>query len=162
MQFSSYKIFLKFGRSGFTLIEILIVISIIVVLLAISTSSFTNINKAESLKADVRNIISVIDEARGKTLSSKNSSQYGVHFEEFNTTLFTGAIYSSGNPTNQVTGLGSLTHISSISLNGGGSDVIFDRLTGATSQSGTITVTLKDSSDSKNISISSTGIIESQ
>lgn len=149
-------------KRGFTFIEILITTSIIAVIFGIIIFSFNGTKDRELLKKDTNSVVAVLDEAKSKTLSFKDSSQYGVHFEEFDVIEFAGTSYSSGDLQNQITNLDPAVHISSILLNGNSTDVIFDRLTGETSQYGTITLTLKNNpSVSKTITIYSTGVIES-
>ena len=72
------------------------------------------------------------------TLSSKDFSQYGVHFEEQKVVLFKGAIFTEPNSNNKEVKISSPVEIYNISLNGGGSNVVFQKLTGKTNEYGTI------------------------
>jgi prepilin-type N-terminal cleavage/methylation domain-containing protein len=148
-------------KRGFTLMEILGVVAIMTILMTIVLTSFSTLNKNQALDKSAKYIASIIEEARGNTLFSKNDSQYGIKFEASKVTMFKGASYSLSSPDNVVYDLNSLVTISNISLSGGGSELVFDRLTGNTSQTGTITVSLNSSSTSKAfITFSKTGIVE--
>ncbi|MFA4890139.1 MAG: prepilin-type N-terminal cleavage/methylation domain-containing protein [Candidatus Paceibacterota bacterium] len=148
---------------GFTVIEIAIVVVILAVLTAMAITSFSGFRQNQLLNSDVNKAVSIINEARSKTLSSQDFSQYGVHFETTKLALFKGATYVASSPDNASSTLSSFIEISEISLAGEGSDVIFQKLTGKTDQSGAITFRVKaDTSKTKTINISSTGITNVQ
>ena len=150
------------STTGFSVAELLVVIAVIAILAALSASSFVNLNKTEAVDKTALLAISALDEARSLTLASKNSSQYGVHFEDSKIVLFTGATYSSGDSSNQVNLLNSVVRTSAINLTGGGNEVIFNRLTGATGENGSVTFSFRsDSTVTKTVTIYTTGAAES-
>lgn len=148
--------------NGFTVIELLITLSILALLtmtIFISMSSFRN-NKALQMVSE--DILSLIDEARGDTLSAKDSYAYGVHFESAKIVLFRGITYSSSDPNNKTIDIDNAVDINSISLTGGGQDILFQRLTGKTNQNGTVMIRLKsDNSKTKTITIEVSGVASS-
>ena len=145
---------------GFTLIEILIVISIFAALAVIGITSLSSFRDTVELNALTEDSASLLIDARSRTLSSKEQSQYGVHFESDKMILFQGASFSSSDPLNEETAIPSSVEIVDILLTGGGVDIIFERLTGETMQNGTITVRLKsDISRTRTITIISTGVV---
>ncbi len=148
-------------HKGFTVLEMLIAIAIITLMVTIVTISFSKLNSAQTLEKSATLVTSVLDEARSLTFSSKGDSQYGVYFENSKVTLFKGAIYSSTDPANVITDLHSLVGLRNITLSGGGTSVVFKRLTGNTDQTGTMEIFLKDSPTTfRTITISATGIVE--
>lgn len=147
------------ARTGFTIVEIIAVIAITVLLMGIVAVSFRSLNERSVLDGAVNESLSALADARSSTLASIGGSQYGVHFETNSVTIFTGASYVPGAAANRTTTLSPLVEISGITLAGGGSDVIFERLTGATTQSGTITLRLTgDVSQTRVIRIEPSGI----
>ena len=124
---------------GFTLIEILVVITIAAILFAIVVSGFSGLRQSSDLTLAVDDSISFLQDARAKTLSSVNTSVYGVHFETSQFVLFVGDTYNPLDSSNKVRALPSSVEISSILLNGVGDDAIFKRLTGETDNGGTVT-----------------------
>jgi prepilin-type N-terminal cleavage/methylation domain-containing protein len=151
----------KTSTKGFTLIEVMIAVVIAVILMGVILVSFSSLNKNQSLNKSANYIASIIEEARGNTLFSKNDSQYGIKFETTRVTMFKGASYSVSSPDNVVYDLNNEVSISNISLSGGGSEIVFDRLTGDTSQTGTLTLSLNSSTTTKAyVSFSKTGIVE--
>ena len=146
-------------QKGFTMLELVVVVAIVVLLASIIITSFSQFRNSKVLDTGVENTLSVLAKARGNTLSSKNAYQYGVHFEATQAVLFRGATYSSFDTNNEAALLDNALEISSISLTGGGSNVLFDRLTGKTNMNGTIVIRVKsDTSKTKTITINATGI----
>ncbi len=145
---------------GLTLIEILIVMAVVLILLTFIIIPFKRMNDTQALSKETQNIISIINQARSQTLSSKGGVEHGVHFESSQVVLFSGPTYVPSDPNNALIPLHALVSISSINLSGGVTDIVFAKLTGTTAASGTITLSLVASStQAKIISINSTGIV---
>lgn len=144
---------------GFTLIEILVIVGIIFLLAVIGFSGFVVFSEMESINSSIDLIISALHSARTQTLSSKQADQYGVHFENNKIVIFKGTAYNPSDPSNKEKPISSKVEISSISLAGGGQEVIFNRFSGNTAQPGTVTVHSKrDPSKTKTIAILPSGI----
>ena len=151
-------------NKGFTLFEMIIVISFIILLAMIAIPSLSSFRKEQALKNTTDDIISLLDKAQSDTQISKNSTTYGVHFETNRAVYFVGSSFSEPNANNIQIDFDSTVNIPSggLSLNGGGSDVVFARLTGDTIGYGTIIVSLvSDATKQKTITINKTGIISS-
>lgn len=152
-------------NKGMTLLELLIVIAIIIVLSVIVTPSLSKFKAERSLVNTAEDIVSVLNKARNDTIGSLGGNQYGVHLDTNKFTYFIAPTYINGTSTNIVTTLDdSITIPSSggINLNGGGSDIIFTRITGDTSNYGTIVLQLSsDATRQKTITINKTGVISS-
>jgi type II secretory pathway pseudopilin PulG len=159
-----YKMFIKISQKskGFTVIELLVVFSIMVLLFGIIVSTFFSFRKNQSLALDTQTVVSLLRQARNQTLSSKNSTVYGVHFSSPQAVLFVGSTYSSSDPLNETFNLSSTDTILTITLTGGGNDVIFQRLTGETNQNGTIVISAPGLSQTKTVTIYKTGLVDSQ
>lgn len=143
--------------------ELLVVVSIALILLAVTLQGLVSLRRERVLDESVVRVVTLVGEARSLTLFSKNATEYGVHFTTSDVTRFTGATYSSENPDNVVTALPLHATISSIMLEGGGSDIVFDRLTGETDAFGTITLELSaDPTRTRTITVSHVGLVEVQ
>jgi len=146
---------------GFSFIEILIVIGIIGILSAIIIYAFSGLRDSFLLRGEKGRVISLANDARTKTLSSQNDTAYGIHFDADQAVLFAGGTYATGTIGNEVLLLDDRIEISSIDLFGGGSDILFKRLTGETDQIGTVEIQIiGNASSTEVITINSNGGIE--
>lgn len=144
-----------FLKKGITMIEVMVAVVILIVLLAVTTTQFSSLRQNQALQASTTEVVSVLKKASSQTLASIDSSQYGVHFGTDTVIIFKGTTYPSD--SDETITLTNPAYISNISLSGGGSDVYFNRLTGVPNKTGTITISITNSS--KTITIGATGII---
>lgn len=152
-------------NKGFTIIELMVVVGAATILVTITAGVYLSFSKRNYLDVNARELQSVINLGRGQTLSSEGSQNFGVHIDDINNeyVLFPGQAYNSSDPDNEIFIADSRVSIVSINIQGGGSDIIFDRLTGETSQYGVIT--FEDAADSSlqiEICIHRSGITEVQ
>lgn len=148
-------------KRGLTAIELVIVFGIMGILVSIVTTSFSGFRNNSILSVETENIVSLISQARTDTLSSKDDTVYGVHFETDRAVLFKGTTFTEPSADNIEIELDQKVELSTISLNGGGDDVVFKRLSGKTDEHGTITISLTDNaSSSRMISIYTTGLVD--
>lgn len=142
---------------GFTLIEILVVVALIAILATAVVVSTVSFRSQIDLNTAAQNILNTLRIARAKTLASESASQYGVHFESGQYVLFKGTSYNPSASDNEFHSLPSGFEIANVSI-GGGNDAIFQRLTGITSQSGSVDVRqISDPAKSKTIVIDPSG-----
>ena len=127
-------------QRGFTLLELIIAISIMSVITVITIISFASLRSRTDLNGNAQNIISVLNIARSNTISSQQASQWGTHFETSSYALFRGTTYSAVDPDTKIYNLPSTLEISNITLDGGGVNTLFDRITGQTQNYGSISV----------------------
>ena len=155
-------LYMRWGN-GFTLLEVLLVIVIAMILLAVSIFTFYEYREKTDLDMATERVLETLFEARAKTLSSENRSPYSVHFQGDKAIIFKGSTFNASDTTNIDYVLPPRTTIATISLAGGGNDIIFKRLTGETNQSGTVTLQLVNTpSSSTTISIASTGLAKKE
>lgn len=147
-------------KKAFSVVEILIAMAIVAVAVTVVTVSLSKLNSRQALDKSALLVSSVLDEARAKTLSSQGGSQYGVHFEDTQVVLFIGNAYSPATLSNVANRLDSRVGIRNITLSGGGNNIVFNRLTGQTNQSGTAELYLRASTTQyRTVNISSTGVV---
>jgi len=149
---------------GFTIIELLTTIAILVILIAISVSSFLFFQKESDLNSSSEEIINALRRAQNKTLASEGNSQYGVYFDTSVSprryTLFKGIDYSSRDSSfDEVHKLSKNIEIYEINLSGE-NEVVFARITGAAFPSGDISLRLETNpTETKTIYIEGSGLI---
>ena len=150
-------------QQGFTLIEVMITLAIATILCVTTLSSLLHVNAADALRTEKEKILSLIVDGRSRTISARNASVYGIHFEERKVVLFKGTSYNAGAAGNEVQSLHDAVKVSAITLSGGGSEVLFKKLSGGTTQIGTIRLSsISDANASTTITISGTGTAYSQ
>lgn len=133
----------KVSRSGFTLVEVLLVIAIMAVTAQFSMSVYRSSVGGSALSASAEELIQNITRAREFAVSGYLNSNWGVYFDNVNQphsyTVFKGANYAArdtGYDENYQLEAG----VSFDALDIGGSEVVFVRPDGTTSQTGTITL----------------------
>lgn len=146
-------------KKGFTLVELLITIAVLVVILVISAAVFYNLTKKTDLDASRDNIISTLNTARNKTIASEEASQYGVYFD---TTSSPNRYILRDTSFDEIHDLPSAIEISNISFNGGGDEVVFKLLDGNTDNYGSITIKHLTTNETRTIYIYSSGEISTQ
>lgn len=151
-------------EQGFTLFEVIIVLAIFAVLSAVVVGSFVVLQKRSGVDSSAQEFVNALKLAQSKTLASEQSKAYGVYI---NTSvsphryiIFRGATYASRETAfDQEYQLPSSIEFFGISL-GGGNEIVFERLTGFSAQSGNVSVRFKtDTSQSKTIYIANNGTI---
>jgi prepilin-type N-terminal cleavage/methylation domain-containing protein len=148
-------------KKGFTALELLIVVGILGLVALITLASFYAYQKNNALEYAATRVVGLLEEARNSTMSSKNDIRYGVHFETTEAVLFEGNSYTAGATGNKSVTLGQGVTFSVINIAGGGSNIVFDRLTGQTSMFGTTTLSITtDVVKTIDIVVHKTGLIE--
>jgi Tfp pilus assembly protein FimT len=144
--------------AGFTLVEVLTIVGILIVLIVISVPALRFFQKESDLNNSTEEILNTLRLAQNKTIASEGASQYGVHFETGKYVLFKGTTYDPLATDNDVHSLPQSLEIYEINLAGGGSEIVFERVTGTTSQFGNVSLRLKsDFTKTKTIYIENSG-----
>lgn len=149
---------MKKNNKGFTLLETIVVITLIVAISIVSAVVFYNLKERKSVEKDVDSVVSIIDSTRKMSLNRKYDSAYGVLLSTTSIISFSGNTYSTGNKISEY----SLDKNNTISINlsSGTKEIDFKKVTGDLTATGTIVV--GTSNYSKIITIYGTGLIESK
>jgi hypothetical protein len=124
-------------------------------------SSLVKYRKNQALDLAAHNALALLLEARSKTISSLNDARYGVHFDSNQAVLYKNSYVVSAS-TNKVYTFDTYVQLQATSLVGGGAEVLFDRLTGETVMSGTVTLSRKDDTSlTRILTVKSSGLVES-
>ena len=149
----------KNKQSGFTFIELLVVIAIVAIIATFAVESFVEYRDTQSARAVSVDISSIFNETRQKTLSSESvSAQFGVYFSTSTVTVFEGSTYNpaaSGNVVHSFVNTNIDTQLSD-----GSSQIIFARLTGTPSATGTIEIGHSKLNSTTTITIIGSGLLE--
>ncbi len=144
---------------GFTLIEIIVVICIVAVMGSVVMYNLSAKRNDQTVNSAEDEVVALLNEARSSTLSAEQNLQYGVHFQTNQAILFQGATYVSGATGTREISIDPSINITSISLATGGSDIVFDKMTGSTGEYGSLVVKNISSSEQKTITITKAGLI---
>ncbi|MDF1498095.1 MAG: type II secretion system protein [Patescibacteria group bacterium] len=148
-------------EKGFTMIEVVVVISIMLIIMGIVISSGRTLNDTINLKNTTKGINTKIKLAKSRSISALNGTNYGIYFKPSRVVIFKGDTFVDGNPSNEVYTFSNKIKISNINLvspPGTGSDVVFNRLIGSTLNVGTVEVqVISDPSKTRQIVINSDG-----
>lgn len=145
---------------GFSLIEVVVAMAIMIILISITILIGRSFNNTENLESAGRIIGEKVKLAKARSLGALNDTNYGVHFENNRIVVFAGSVYADGALTNEIFNLPGNIDINSISLAGGGPDMVFGRLTGTTANYGSIGFRVaNDSSKSKQMTVNEEGQI---
>ena len=125
--------------AGFTLIEIVIAISIFILLAGAASVSFVQSRRIRDLTTAGQSILTGIRLAQSRTLAGEENSQWGIKIEQIHVTVFQGTSFA-GSSNTEVIPLPSTIEIVNISLTGGTDEAVFKRIEGTTDQAGTFDV----------------------
>lgn len=151
------SVILRHRSLGISVIELLIVVAIIVLVAILSWRAFISYGEQQSLLSETTEVVSLIREARERTIASDNRSQYGVRISGTSTALFRGGSYSTEGVEEVHVFTSRIMATTTPSL---GTDVVFSRLTGEVVQAGDVILYLKNATTTKRtITITDAGLI---
>lgn len=138
----------KTTQKGFTVLELIVVIAITLMIFAVSGSVYSVSIQNSNLTASSRELISTLRTAQMRSISGFHNSSWGVHLsdtsvpgEKDSFTIWIGADYATRDTSWDIeTDLPPNLTYSSVSLNGAGADIIFDKTSGQTQQYGTVQI----------------------
>jgi len=141
----------KKAHSGITLIELLLVITIIAILGATVVPVSTNLLQRHFLKNKTNELVNSLSTARLNAMLSKEDSQWGVKTTSTQMILFKGSSYAGRDTAfDLVYDLPATISVTEI-------EVVFSKLTGDPSQ--TLSVTVSSQIDSKTITMNAVGVV---
>jgi prepilin-type N-terminal cleavage/methylation domain-containing protein len=142
-------------RKGFTLVELLIVFAIFAILFLIVGSISYNTLPKSQLLAESAVVTQTLRKAQARSVSQRADSQWGVSISSTTVTLFAGSSYASRD-----TSLDELHQFPTGISASGLSEVVFQTITGETSNTGTVTLTTQATGESESITVSGAGLID--
>jgi len=149
------------NSNGFTLLEVLVAVAIFAIILGIAIVTSRSFSNTVNLDNSGKIIGANIKLAKTRSVGALNDTNYGVHFESDRIVVFAGDTFDAGDAANKAANLSDTVEIYDVSLNGGGPDLVFNRLTGTTDNFGTIGIRLvKNPSETKQVVINQEGQID--
>jgi type II secretory pathway pseudopilin PulG len=142
------------ASGGFTLIELILSLSIIMVLTGLSIPVYAAYNNRSNLDISAQTVAETFRRAEAYSRAAKNDSGWGVHIESESITLFKGTAYASRD-----TAYDELTALSSSIASSGLTDIYFTKITGVPTTSGTTTLAFINTNDTRAINVSTVGMV---
>lgn len=143
------------------MLELLITFGVLLSVVGIIAASFFQFRRRVVVDNAAGEVVGLLREARAFTLASRDGAAWGVHFEADAVTLFRGPTYTSGAAGNKAVRFASAVTLATTSIAGGGSDILFKKLTGESAPFGTTTISLVvDPTKARAATVSSTGVID--
>lgn len=121
---------------GFTLIELIVAIAIILLVATATLVSFTGSRNTRNVINAGQEALSVLQLAQSKALAGEDNSPWGVRISTAKIVLFKGLTFAGATTTTDYP-LPSGIESANINISGGSSDIVFKKITGDVSQSGT-------------------------
>ena len=144
------------NMKGFTLVELLVVISIAGILSAGGAVSISNIRSENSLLVAADLVKTTIEKSRLSSLVKEDGYGYSVKVVEDGMVWFLGSSYDPASALNKKIGLPSGAKISSMDI-GGGDTVLFNTLTGTTTPGSIVVSSASNPSRTRTIVINGSG-----
>lgn len=144
---------------GFSLIELIVVMSIIVTLIGLVTINLTSIQQRVSLNSIVQNLISDIRQQQVKAMIGDSEgrasvSPYGMHIDAGQYVLFHGISYSESDTSNFKVSLPSNIQFVTPNL-----DIIFSNISGEISATASIQLQDTTNNNTKTVQINKYGVV---
>jgi len=115
------------NKSGFTLIEMLIAIAILIMIFSFGIFLSINSYKGYIFRSEKSVLLSVLERARSRAINNMFESNHGVCFVSPNYIIFIGNSCIPGEPTNETISANTSLKISGLSES---SPIVFEQLTG--------------------------------
>lgn len=141
-------------RAGFTLIEVLLSISIITLIATLSLPVYASFQSRNNLDLTAQNIAGMLRRAQTYARSVSGDSPWGVEIQSTSATLFQGATFAG-----RTVALDETASIPSNITIGGLGEVLFAKFSAAPSVTGTVTLTV-DANNTRTISINAKGMVD--
>ena len=149
--------------SGFTFVELSIVIAILSILLGTAALALGNFMGNQALRSDGEKVVQTLREAHVRATASERDSSWGVYFDTApspeRAILFKGTDYALRDSSfDQITLLYPNVTFGPLILNGGGNEIVFSKRSGMTAQDGLFS--LLSNNQAFPVTINSLGLID--
>lgn len=144
----------KKSDSGFTLIEVLIVTTVMIILTAVALPVSYSLLEKNDLNLTAQKIVQTARQAQVLAQANDSDSVWGIHAQSGSVTLFKGSSYAARNVARDK--IYSFSNSENIS---GVTDFVFSKLTGYPATSGVLIITSPDTTV-KNVTINARGMVQ--
>ncbi len=150
---------ITFSTLGFTFVEILVVIAILIILAGLAIPFYQSFQLSSQLDNTAQEVVQSLRRAQSQAMASDYFSEYGIFFGAHDYTIFRGASFDPADTFNEVFNVSSTLTIN-LAL-GGSSSVVFSRVQGVPNNTGSITL-ISANGEERLITIQNPGIVYAQ
>ena len=143
------------NQRGFTLVEMLLSVSIIALLVGVSAPVYNSFATRNDLDVTIMGLETALRRAQTYARAVEGDSQWGVAVITGKVVLFKGATYATRD-----TNFDESTTVSGGITTSGLSEVVFAKMTGTPSATGTATLTSSSTNDSRTVTLNAKGMVE--
>lgn len=155
----------QWQHSGFTLVELVVVVAITVALASLTIPLYVNFQATQQAASAAEEIVQLLREAQARAMAGDGAMPWGVYFEDDlvgaddRFILFRGASFAARNPSfDFATDLADTLSFGSISFTGG-SAVVFTRSNGTTANVGSLVVSASNG-DAVTVRVNAAGAVD--
>ncbi len=148
----------RFRITGFTIVELLVVMAIISTIAALTFFGFTNYSRYQRYDQSVGSTKATIIDARVRARSSEAGNGQGIKVFSNSIVVFKGSSYSAVATTNRTTNITGA--VLTPTFSNGTNEIIFSNLTGLPTATGTILIESTEFDASTTIEITAAGVIQ--
>ncbi|MFH1047824.1 MAG: prepilin-type N-terminal cleavage/methylation domain-containing protein [Patescibacteria group bacterium] len=145
---------------GFSLIEVILTIALLLGIAMLTMPLMSGSLSQNELDAAADTAADVLNQTRSSAMSGVGEGKFGVHFETDQFVTFVGDVYAVGDSANEYYPLPGFVEITSVTISGGGSEMIFANVAGTPLQTGSLVFT--DSAGlTRTIAVNAAGTVDS-
>ncbi len=153
----------RYISSGFTLVEILIVISIFIILAAVSIPIYSNWQNSTVLHASTVTIKEALELVKARSKAGYNNISHGVYFDVNASssdafTIYQGSNYLSREPAHDL--ITELDEVLNLTTSLADNEINYSKGLGRPNANGNIILTNSNTGNVRNIFINSLGVID--
>ena len=141
------------GRSGFTVIELIVVVAIFVITVSVAFPFLGKFQRSETLETLGQDVVQVLRRAQHRAITGERDRAWGVSFQAGSYILFAGTSYATRDMAfdEQHTVVGAFTF-------SGASEITFEKFSGRASTAGTVTIA-HSGGETRSVNVNSAGAI---
>lgn len=141
-------------NNGFTLLEVLLSVTILTMLTGISLPILASLNNRNDLDTTTQTIAMQLRRAQSYARGMKQDSSWGVRVQSGSSTLFKGASYAARDA-----GYDEQTALPSTIVPSGLGETVFSKLSGTPSATGIVTLTLQTNNEVRTVALNAKGMV---
>ncbi len=127
---------------GFSFIEIVVVVSVMLGVATLALISFVRTRTSEDVLTSGQSGIAILRNAQSRARAGEDNAPWGVRLDQDQISMFRGSVFSSSSIVHTLPFFS--VRLTNVVLNEGGKDIVFQSVAGTTTESGTFDIAGKN------------------